>query len=96
MSKPADREDMEEEELDERDENIDDLEIHLDAKELRQIEQIRRDEIFKQTLTRQGDRLSNHHNNKSYLQMQLIEKDKKIKQLTDMVHGFEKSRKTSH
>ena len=53
MSKPADREDMEEEELDERDENIDDLEIHLDAKELRQIEQIRRDEIFKQTLTRQ-------------------------------------------
>ena len=50
MSKPADRQDMEEEELDERDENIDDLEIHLDAKELRHIEQIRRDEIFKQTL----------------------------------------------
>ena len=87
---------MEEEELDERDENIDDLEIHLDAKELRHIEQIRRDEIFKQTLKKEGDRLSNHPSNKSYLQMQLIEKDKKIKQLTEMVHKFDKSRKTGH
>jgi len=95
MSKPADQEDIEEDELEERDENIDDLEIHLDAKELRHIEQIRRDEIFKQTLKNEGDRLSNISKSKSYLQMQLVEKDKKIKELTQMVHKFEKSGKTS-
>lgn len=95
MSKPADQEDIEEDELEERDENIDDLEIHLDAKELRHIEQIRRDEIFKQTLKNEGDRLSNISKSNSYLQMQLVEKDKKIKELTQMVHKFEKSGKTS-
>ena len=47
QSKIADQEDSEMEDLEERDENIDDLDIHLDAKELRHIEQIRRDEIFK-------------------------------------------------
>ena len=46
------------EDLEERDDNIDDLEIQLDAKELRHIEKIRRDEIFKQTLTKEKDRIS--------------------------------------
>ena len=69
MSKTTEEEELEMEDLEERDENIDDLEIHLDAKEMRHIERIRRDEIFKQTLTKEKDRLSSITKNKSYLHM---------------------------
>ena len=73
-------EDADCEELEEREDNIDDLEIHLDVQEQQLIEQIRRDEILRQTLKKDKDRLANISKNKSYLQFQLHEKDKKIKE----------------
>lgn len=94
--KQNNREDADCEELEEREDNIDDLEIHLDVQEQQLIEQIRRDEILRQTLKKDKDKLASISKNKSYLQFQLHEKDKKIKELTKMVHMFETSGKGPH
>lgn len=48
--------------------------------EQQQIEQIRREELLNQTVKK---------SDQSYLQLKLIEKDKKIKQLTEIVQMFE-------
>lgn len=69
--------DCSEEDIQERDDDdIDDLD--LDVRELREIEKIRRDELFKQTMTREKDRLQNISSDKEYLHQQLKEKDEKI------------------
>lgn len=76
--------------MEEREDNIDDLDIQFDAKEMQLIEQIRREELLKQTLKAEKEDGSNMSN--TYLKLQLQEKDKKIEELTRMVNRFDAGR----
>lgn len=79
--KPEEGEQEEEEDFDRNDDDddIENLDVAInEVVEIKQIEEIRRDELKAKEVKE-----------KSYVQMQLIEKDKKIKELTKMVKLYE-------
>ena len=78
------------EEEEESDDDIEEREVEeLDCKEIDLVDQIRKDELYKMTLKREKERISSLENKKHVLNNQLAQKEKHLKELSELVQRME-------
>ena len=85
-------EEDEEVDIEERDDYLDNLQVNLDVEEQRLVEQIRKEELLRQTLLMEEQRLNGIAQDRSNLQMRLVEKERQIQMLTSKVRQYEMNR----